>query len=139
MWGNGGARRGKETFVHHLGHLESAIMERMWSRSAPASVREILVDLQRDRDLAYMTVKTVMDTLHRKGLLSREPDGRAFRYRPTQTREQYTASHMGEVLASGSDRRATLLHFLEQIPAEDLAQLREALDQAAGPQTGTAQ
>ncbi|MDT0119019.1 MULTISPECIES: BlaI/MecI/CopY family transcriptional regulator [Kocuria] len=125
--------------MHHLGHLESAIMERMWSRSAPASVREILVDLQRDRDLAYMTVKTVMDTLHRKGLLSREPDGRAFRYRPTQTREQYTASHMGEVLASGSDRRATLLHFLEQIPAEDLAQLREALDQAAGPQTGTAQ
>ena len=97
------------------------------------------MDLQRDRDLAYMTVKTVMDTLHRKGLLSREPDGRAFRYRPTQTREQYTASHMGEVLASGSDRRATLLHFLEQIPAEDLAQLREALDQAAGPQTGTAQ
>ena len=139
MWGNGGARRGKETSVHHLGHLESAIMERMWSRSAPASVREILVDLQRDRDLAYMTVKTVMDTLHRKGLLSREPDGRAFRYRPTQTREQYTASHMGEVLASGSDRRATLLHFLAQIPAEDLAQLREALDQAAGPQTGTAQ
>ena len=125
--------------MHHLGHLESAIMERMWSRSAPASVREILVDLQRDRDLAYMTVKTVMDTLHRKGLLIREPDGRAFRYRPTRTREQYTAAHMGEVLASGSDRRATLLHFLEQIPAEDLAQLREALDQAAGPQTGTAQ
>ena len=123
--------------MHHLGHLESAIMDLMWSRSDPASVREILVGLQPERELAYMTVKTVMDTLHRKGLLIREPDGRAFRYRPTRTREQYTAAHMGEVLASGNDRRATLLHFLEQIPAEDLTQLREALNQAAGPSAGT--
>ena len=123
--------------MHHLGHLELAIMDLMWSRSDPASVREILVGLQPERELAYMTVKTVMDTLHRKGLLLREPDGRAFRYRPTRTREQYTAAHMGEVLASGNDRRATLLHFLEQIPAEDLTQLREALNQAAGPPAGT--
>ena len=123
--------------MHHLGHLESAIMDLMWSRSAPASVREVLVGLQPERELAYMTVKTVMDTLHRKGLLIREPDWRAFRYRPTRTREQYTAAHMGEVLASGNDRRATLLHFLEQIPAEDLTQLREALNQAAGPSAGT--
>ena len=123
--------------MHHLGHLESAIMDLMWSRSAPASVREVLVGLQPERELAYMTVKTVMDTLHRKGLLMREPDGRAFRYRPTRTREQYSAAHMGEVLASGNDRRATLLHFLEQIPAEDLTQLREALNQAAGPPAGT--
>ena len=125
--------------MHHLGHLESAIMDLMWSRSDPASVREILVGLQPERELAYMTVKTVMDTLHRKGLLIREPDGRAFRYRPTRTREQYSAAHMGEVLASGNDRRATLLHFLEQIPAEDLTQLREALNQAAGPPAGTTQ
>ncbi|THE19518.1 BlaI/MecI/CopY family transcriptional regulator [Kocuria rosea] len=123
--------------MHHLGHLESAIMDLMWSRSDPASVREILVGLQPERELAYMTVKTVMDTLHRKGLLIREPDGRAFRYRPTRTREQYSAAHMGEVLASGNDRRATLLHFLEQIPAEDLTQLREALNQAARPPAGT--
>lgn len=112
-------------------------MERMWSRSEPASVRDVLVDLQREREIAYMTVKTVMDTLHRKGLLSREPDGRAFRYLPTQTREAYTAAHMGEVLAGGSDRKATLLHFLEQIPAEDLAELREALNRAANPQAET--
>ncbi|WP_026543533.1 BlaI/MecI/CopY family transcriptional regulator [Arthrobacter sp. 35/47] len=116
--------------MHRLGQLESAIMERMWSRSGSAAVRDILEDIQRNRDIAYMTVKTVMDTLHRKGLLDREPDGRAFRYRPTQTREQYAAAHMQEVLASGSDRTATLLHFLEQIPPEEAAQLRALLDRA---------
>lgn len=119
--------------MHRLGRLESTIMDRLWSRPGPTSVRELLEDLQHDRQIAYMTVKTVMDTLHRKGLLTREPDGRAFRYRPTRTREEYTAAHMGEVLAGGSDRRATLLHFVEQIPAEDLAQLREALDRATDP------
>ncbi|WP_299168246.1 BlaI/MecI/CopY family transcriptional regulator [uncultured Arthrobacter sp.] len=116
--------------MHRLGQLESAIMERMWSRSGPVAVRDILEDIQRNRDIAYMTVKTVMDTLHRKGLLDREPDGRAFRYRPTQTREQHAAAHMQEVLASGSDRTATLLHFLEQIPADEVAQLRAVLDRA---------
>jgi predicted transcriptional regulator len=116
--------------MHHLGQLESAIMERMWSRADSAAVRDILEDIQRDRNIAYMTVKTVMDTLHRKGLLDREPDGRAFRYRPTQTREQYAAANMQEVLASGSDRTATLLHFLEQIPPDEVAQLRAVLERA---------
>ena len=116
--------------MRRLGQLESVIMERMWSRSGSAAVRDILEDIQQNREIAYMTVKTVMDTLHRKGLLDREPDGRAFRYRPTQTREQYTAAHMQEVLASGSDRTATLLHFLEQIPADEVAQLRAVLDRA---------
>ncbi|MHA7294601.1 BlaI/MecI/CopY family transcriptional regulator [Arthrobacter sp. HLT1-21] len=120
--------------MHRLGQLESTIMDRMWSFQGAAAVRDILEDIQRDREIAYMTVKTVMDTLQRKGLLVREPDGRAFRYRPTQTREQYAAAHMGEVLAGGSDRTATLLHFLEQIPADEVAQLRAALDQAAQSQ-----
>lgn len=123
--------------MHRLGQLESTIMDRMWSYQGAAAVRDILTDIQRDRDIAYMTVKTVMDTLHRKGLLVREPDGRAFRYRPTQTREQYAAAHMGEALAGGSDRTATLLHFLEQIPADEVAQLRAVLDQAAQPKAQT--
>ncbi len=123
--------------MHRLGQLESTIMDRMWSYQGAAAVRDILEDIQRDRQIAYMTVKTVMDTLHRKGLLVREPDGRAFRYRPTRTREQYAAEHMGEVLAGGSDRTATLLHFLEQIPADEVAQLRAVLDQAAQPKVPT--
>lgn len=124
--------------MYHLGPLESTIMERMWSRSDPASVRDILADLQRERKIAYMTVKTVMDALHRKGLLSREPAGRAFLYRPTRTREQYTAAHMSEILANdrSGDRNATLLHFLEQVPVEDLAELRDLVNRAAGPESG---
>ena len=115
--------------MRQLGQLEAAVMERLWSWGRPAAVREVLEDLQRDRDLAYTTVMSVMHNLHRKGFLTRDKDGRAHRYAPAVTREQHTAELMGQVLAGSSDRAATLLHFLEQMPAEEVARLREALDE----------
>lgn len=113
--------------VRQLGELEKLVMDRVWAWEHPVAVREVLEDLQRDRTLAYTTVMTVMDNLHRKGLLTREKEGRAYLYRPAQTREQHTAAFMGEVLAGSTDRQVTLLHFLEQIPADEVARLREAL------------
>ncbi|MER6176091.1 BlaI/MecI/CopY family transcriptional regulator, partial [Streptosporangium sp. NPDC001681] len=60
-----------------LGDLESTVMERLWSYHRPASVRDVLEDLRRERDIAYTTVMTVMDKLQKKGLLRRKPVGRA--------------------------------------------------------------
>lgn len=73
---------------------------------------------------------TVMDSLHRKGFLTREMASRAYLYQPAQSREQHNAAVMGEVLAGSSNRPATLLHFLEQMPADEVARLREALAEA---------
>jgi predicted transcriptional regulator len=70
---------------------------------------------------------TVMDNLHRKGFVTREMHGRAYHYRPVQTREQHNAELMSQVLAGSNDRGATLLHFLEQMPPEEVARLRAAL------------
>jgi predicted transcriptional regulator len=92
--------------VRKLGHLEAEVMERLWSRESPATVREVLEDLQRDRRLAYTTVMTVMDKLHAKGVLARELDGRAYRYRPVQSREQHTAALIEQVLSASTDREA---------------------------------
>ena len=116
--------------MRQLGTLEKLIMERLWSWNHPVAVREVLEDLQKDRVLAYTTAMTVMDNLRRKGILTREKDGRAYRYRPVMTREQYTAAFMGTVLAGSADTTATLLHFLEQIPPAEVARLREALNQS---------
>lgn len=117
--------------MRQLGQLEAAVMDRMWSWDHPAVVREVLEDLQRDRAIAYTTVMTVMDNLFRKGLLVRELDGRAYRYGPAQTRERHTADLMEEVLASSRNPGVTLLHFVEQMPADELARLRAALEQSA--------
>src|SRR6266508_1167126 len=94
-------------------------MERLWSRQDPATVREILDDLRRDREFAYTTVMTVMDNLHRKGWLTRELDGRAYRYRPVSTRQEYSAELMREALDGSGDNATTLLRFVaEMTPAE---------------------
>ena len=112
-----------------LGTLEQSVMDRLWSWSQPVAVREVVEDLRRDRMLAYTTVMTVMDNLHRKGVLTREKVGRAYVYRPAVTREQFTAVLMGDVLAGSANTTATLLHFLEQMPPAEVASLREALDE----------
>lgn len=111
-----------------LGPLEAVVMERLWAHDRAMAVREVLEELERDRHVAYTTVMTVMDNLFRKGLLSRERVGRAYHYSPVQSRDEHTAALMGEVLATSGERGAALLHFVEQMPADEMARLREALD-----------
>ena len=76
-----------------FGELEAAIMDRAWSSGGPLLVRDIQQTLKPAR--AYNTVLTVVEILYRKGWLSREKDGRAYRYRATVSRADYTAGLMG--------------------------------------------
>ena len=116
--------------MRQFGELEAVIMDRLWEWGRPALVREMVDDLREDRPLAYTTVMTVMDNLHRKGWLRRERDGRAWRYEPTGSRSGYTAALMNEALGTSADRRTALAHFVLQMSPHDAALLREALDQA---------
>jgi predicted transcriptional regulator len=115
--------------VRGFGELEAAVMERLWAADAPRTVRQVHTELAAYRQLAYTTVMTVMDKLHRKGWLTREPVGRAYAYTPAVSRDRYTAGLMGEALAASSDRSAALLAFLDQLTPEEAAQLRAALDE----------
>jgi len=114
--------------MRQFGELEAVVMDRLWSWDRPVVVRDVLEDLQRDRSIAYTTVMTVLDNLHRKGFVIREKDGRAYRYRPARTREEHTARLMEQALAGGGDRGTALLHFVERMPADEIARLREALN-----------
>lgn len=103
-------------------------MDRMWAADEALTVRQVHTDLNLERPLAYTTVMTVMDKLHRKGWLLRAPSGRAYEYLPAISREQYTADLMGEALSASSDRSATLVAFLEQLGPAETAELRHAFD-----------
>ena len=73
---------------------------------------------------------TVLENLYRKGWLQRERDGRAWRYTPTRSRSGYTAALMQEALATSTDRRTALAHFVLQLGPHDAALLQQALDDA---------
>ena len=112
--------------MRQFGELEAVIMDRLWQSGRPALVREVLDDLP----LAYTTVMTVMENLHRKGWLRRHRDGRAWRYEPVGSRSGYTAALMSTALATSTDRRTALAHFVLQMSPHDAALLQQALDQA---------
>jgi len=113
--------------MRQLGQLEAAVMDRMWTWSRPTAVREVLEDLQQDRDIAYTTVMTVMDNLHTKGFLVREKSGRAFLYSPASTREEHTAGILEMVLSESPDRGAALMTFVGHLSADEQQELRDAL------------
>jgi predicted transcriptional regulator len=123
--------------MRQFGELEAVIMNPLWDWGRPALVREMVDDLHDERALAYTTVMTVMENLHRKGWLRRERDGRAWRYEPTGSRPGYTAALMNDALGTSADQRTALAHFVLQMSPHDAALLREALDLAHGePQAG---
>ena len=111
-----------------LGQLEAAVMERLWSWDRPVSVRDVLEDIQRDRVIAYTTVMTVLDNLHRKGMVIREKVGRAYVYRPSRSRERHTADLMEQALSGTGDRGAALMHFVREMSPDEVRELKRALD-----------
>lgn len=111
----------------HLGKLEAAVMDVLWSAGTALTVREVLDRMPQQRDLAYTTVMTVLGNLLRKGLLEREPVGRAFSYNPTVTRQGVAAASLREILDASDDPQSVLLHFAETATEEESSVLREAL------------
>lgn len=117
-----------------FGDLEATLMDLLWDAQRPLLVREV-AELMRPQPRAYTTVMTVLDNLHRKGWLERERDGRAWRYRPVLSRQDYTARLMREALAGSDDRAAVLARFVEEIDPVDAAALAAALRDGALQET----
>jgi predicted transcriptional regulator len=115
-----------------LGDLEAQVMRRIWARGQPSTVRDILDDLQLERPIAYTTVMTVMDNLRKKGWLRRRADGRAYRYEPLVSGEEYSAGLMRQALAASSDRPAVLMRIIGELSAEEAAALEEAYQRLTG-------
>ena len=107
-----------------FGDLEAVIMQRVWDHGRPVTVRELFDELVRERTIAYTTVMTTMDNLHRKGWLARAKAGKAYRYTATASREEYSARLMREALDDGGNTQAVLTHFVAQMDGEESEVLR---------------
>ena len=113
--------------MRQFGELEAVVMDLLWSSEAPLTVRAVLERIDREPPLAYTTVLTVMDNLHRKGFLSREREGRAFQYWPAKDRAEHAAELMHELLSDSGDSSVTLLRFLDHMAPAEVAKLKRAL------------
>lgn len=110
-----------------LGPLEQRLLEALWQRGH-ATVRELIESTC--GDLAYTTVMTTLDRLFKKNLLSREAEGRAFRYAPRFTREELHREVAGEAfrqLLDASPAATLPLSYLVEILTQRDAQLLDYL------------
>jgi len=67
--------------------LEYDILAKLWELGV-GSVRELHEQLGQRDGLVYTTTAKVVDRLREKGLIERQPRGRAFIYRPRVAREE---------------------------------------------------
>lgn len=115
-----------------LGDLESAVMDVLWHADEPMKVRGVLERLAGSRALAYTTVMTVLDNLHRKQWVSRELVGKAYVYRPALSREEAGARALRKVLQQSGDPHGALLHFARSASDEESTILRDGLERKRG-------
>jgi predicted transcriptional regulator len=110
-----------------LGHLEAELLEHVW-RQGEVTVRDL--HQQYAPRLAYTTLMTTLDRLHKKGLLARRKTGRAFAYSPALTRAEYAArlardAVAGMLLQGRFNPGEVCSHFVEAISESDAALLEE--------------
>jgi len=110
-----------------LGDLEAAIMESLWERPIPATIREVQEHLSTQRVLAFTTVMTVMNRLVDKGLLVRTKVGRRHRYRPALDREAFLTDVAYEISRAlmGDMSEFAVAQFAAAVAEADPAKLDE--------------
>lgn len=115
-----------------LGPLEQDVMDVVW-RIDDATVRDVHDQLAAERRIAYTTVMTTMTRLATKGLLQRDTDGLAHRYRPVISRDHYARSTVGSVLTWLLERypepaASYLAEVVDDVDGVTLGELRDAVE-----------
>jgi predicted transcriptional regulator len=109
-----------------LGPLERQLLRALWG-CGDATVRELLES--KSASSAYTTVMTTLDRLYKKGLLERTPDGRAFRYRPAVSEEEFNrtaaAVEVERLLSSAAHPAMPLSFLVDTVTRHDTALLDE--------------
>src|ERR1700690_524076 len=106
-------------------------MNLLWE-PGPANVQAVQARLK-GRELAYTTVQTMLNVLHRKGRVKRQLKDRAYRYKPVYSRQSAVTQAVGEMLERffGGSADSLVLNLVEtrQLTPEKLAEIQKLLEQ----------
>lgn len=110
-----------------FGPLELRVLEALWRHAGPATVRDLHGDFPA---IAYTTLMTTLDRLHRKGVLERRKEGRAFAYWPRSSRaalqSEFAHATLTDLLQSDEGSlRPIISMFVDAVSAKDAALLDE--------------
>src|SRR5216117_3029754 len=117
----------------NLTPLELEIMNVLWAEG-PANVQ--MVQQHLPRELAYTTVQTMLNILHRKGKVKRVLKDRAYVYKPAFTRRQFVSRHLGDLVDRlfGGSAESLVISLVEakHLKPQTLARLNKLLKEQEG-------
>jgi predicted transcriptional regulator len=106
-------------------------MHVLWE-TGPANVQTVQQKLK--RELAYTTVQTMLNILHRKGKAKRTLKDRAYFYKPAVSRKQVVSKHVVDVVDRlfGGSAESLVMSLVEtkHLTAAKLARLHNLLEEA---------
>lgn len=112
------------------GELE--VLKVLWDRG-PSTVRDVMDVLNESRPRAYTSVMSLLSVMTDKGLLVREPQGRAFVYKTRTDRGKTLKRMVGDLLGRAFEGQASQLvaHLLDQSKptSAELNEIRRAIEQ----------
>jgi BlaI family transcriptional regulator, penicillinase repressor len=119
--------------TERLTPLELEIMHVLWETGA-ANVQTVQQGLK--RELAYTTVQTMLNILHRKGKVKRTLKDRAYFYKPAVSHKQIvnkTLTDMVERLFGGSAESLVMsLVETKHLTPQKLARLQKLVEKGTG-------
>jgi len=96
-----------------LGERELAVLGVLW-RASPLTAQQVLEDLP-GRGVSLSTIQSTLERLHRKGVLERRKEVRAFVYAPRVERQDLVSSLLHDIAddIAGGDLATMLSGFME--------------------------
>lgn len=107
-------------------------MSILWE-TGPANVQTVAGRIE-GRTLAYTTVQTMLNVLHRKGKVKRQLKDRAYLYRPVLSRQKAITQAVGDMLDRffGGSADSLVLNLLEtrQLTPAKLKRIQSLIEQS---------
>ena len=117
-----------------LTEAELRLMKILWRRGESA-VNDLVAAMPDGESLAYNSVLTTVRILEQKGYVEHRQEGRAFVYSPCVAEQEASRSEVRHLMGRffGNSRERLLLSLLgdEEIDADELQRLKEAIARAA--------
>ena len=115
-----------------ISEAESVVMDVLW-RTHPLGAEEVVAALADSRHWQEATIKTLLNRLLNKGVISAQKDGRRFLYSPELKREDWVQAESRGLLDRLFDGRVAPLvaHFSQhrKLSRKDIAELRKLIEE----------
>jgi len=115
-----------------LSELEQQVMSIVWELGQ-ASIRDVLTEISKNKQIAYNTIGTILLRLENKGIVVKKEAGLSHIYRPKITKEKYSRgivdSFMQRFIKSfGKTAISSFAESIEKLPQEERQDLLQMLE-----------